>query len=236
MPAVGRLVQAHDRAGVADEVVVVAVDVVGRRRTRTARCRRGAGCGRTTDRGVADASSDAAVGCGQCSGGASAPKASDAGDERARRRRTARAASGRRCGSAVARRACGVPASSTAACVGAGRSNVGSANHAVSGSRLSTKRPRRRPRSTTAVAVDDRRAALPGGPSSMRNRASQSRPRGAVAERAMAADVGSTTSTRSRVDGTAQITSAATARYENTSTSADSSIATWKQTATHTAA
>jgi hypothetical protein len=38
------------------------------------------------------------------------------------------------------------------------------------------------------------------------------------------------------VDGTAQITSTAMPRYEKTCTDADDSMATWKTTATHTAA
>ena len=42
--------------------------------------------------------------------------------------------------------------------------------------------------------------------------------------------------TRSRVDGTAQTTSTAMPSSEKTCTDADVSIATWKTTATHTAA
>ena len=57
-----------------------------------------------------------------------------------------------------------------------------------------------------------------------------------MATRRWVGSAGSIISTRSRVDGTAQITSAAMARYENTSTSAESWIATWKQMATQTAA
>ena len=48
--------------------------------------------------------------------------------------------------------------------------------------------------------------------------------------------VGSMRSTRSRVDGTAQMTSTAMPSTEKTSTAADTWIVTWKTTATHTAA
>ena len=70
----------------------------------------------------------------------------------------------------------------------------------------------------------------------MRKRASQSSARTPAASRRCPPRAGSTTSTRSRVDGTAQITRAATARYENTSTRAVSWIERWNRTATHTAA
>ena len=112
---------------------------------------------------------------------------------------------------------------------------MGRANHAVSGRRLSAKATAGPPlivapsRSTTSTR-------FPGELRSTRKRASQSSARTSASSRRWPAALGSTRSTRSRVDGTAQITYTAMARYEKTCTDADPSIATWKQTATHTAA
>ena len=117
-----------------------------------------------------------------------------------------------------------------------GSSSVGRANHAVSGSRLSDEANRRRTVSNAAVTVDDAdRAARRAGLDAEAGEPVEASAWPATSVRWRPTEK-STTRTRSRVDGTAQITSAAIARYENTSTRAESSIATWKQMATHTAA
>ena len=100
----------------------------------------------------------------------------------------------------------------------------GGPNHAVSGRRLSDQGDGPTARDGAPVAIDAPRRGAPGGPCSTRNRASQSSAPTAAANRRGPGRSGSTTSTRSRVDGTAQITSAAIARYENTSTEAVSWI------------
>ena len=114
-------------------------------------------------------------------------------------------------------------------------SSSGNAKNAVTGSRLYANTSPRPP-SRTEPSRSTTRVGEPGGPGSMRNRASQSSARTIVTKRRPDAGSTSTVSTRSRVDGTAQMTSAAMPRYENTSTDDVTSIDAWNTMASHTAA
>src|SRR4051794_31724281 len=93
-----------------------------------------------------------------------------------------------------------------------GSSKAGSANQAVSGSRLRLKAIAALPR----IVVPSRSTTSSAAPDSMRKRASQSSARTAFASRRWPGSVTSTRSTRSRVEGTAQTTSTAMARNEKT--------------------
>lgn len=92
---------------------------------------------------------------------------------------------------------------------------MGRANHAVSGSRLNMNAtagaPRRLAPSRSTTSIEE-----PGRAGSTRNRASQSSRRMTVPSRRC----GSMRITRSRVEGTAQTSSTAMARNENTCTEA----------------
>ena len=104
-----------------------------------------------------------------------------------------------------------------------GGAGPGSANHAVSGRRLKTT-PRPAPRGAWCRPGPRPQAAEPGGAGSTRKRASQSSPRTTAPNRRWPAAVGSMRITRSRVEGTAQTTSTAMPRSENTWTDAEVSI------------
>ena len=223
-PGRRRLVQAHHAAGVAHQVVGLAGDLAVGRPVVLVQPRAVAALvvARTTARRRRRAeSSDSTVGCGQRSGGARAPKATTAA--------TTRPAAGEQHPAARRRGSCGAPAAghraraASAARTTPSRQAAGDEAAGPAGDRR-YRRGRRRSAAIRPARLD----AEPGQPVEAGGRT--------TATRRWARVVGSIASTRSRVDGTAQITSAATARYENTSTSADSWMATWKQMATQIAA
>ncbi len=116
-----------------------------------------------------------------------------------------------------------------------GRSSVGSANHAVSGRRLNANAAAGAAAERGAVPVND----LERGAGRSRLDAKPGQPVEPADDRAqspVAARSGRGGSPGHGWTGTAQTTSTAMPRSENTCTDADVSIIRWKTTATHTAA